>query len=491
MKQPTLLLLLVTLFAFLWQGPPLAAQEYPGDTMGFDDPAAGYSSVGLPKVHREGSSESTTFTTGSGDPDEVGEGDALMEGVTDEGDFSRGTQNYTVRKGDTLGGISKRFFGSTKHWKKIANANGIDNPAGLKVGRVIKIPSQGKAQTFRSRRADAGGGASYETLPPVSTGVGLPPPTASLPLPPAASGGSDRVLYSDGGLPPVLLPGLDRNDGENRHMVTMSGLTGLMNTFAAYPLGKGQFSTSFGMAWNKVTRREGNRLKAGEDGDYWEFPLALTYSGENFEVAMALPFESYDIYAPLTYNFRDGTDSGMGDAALRLKFSSQNDNMASCLGIGALFPTSDRAIGNTESDNAWEVFAGISSKKKEGGNFHVNGGYQAGDGNTDHEGVFFNVGFEYAANPSFTFMGEINNYNRINNGRSTDLTLGMRYYVKPGMTVSLAAPIALNNDMFFGYDYRLMGGIQYHYGSGKEPSYSTPSIPAISYIPSGNARDSY
>jgi hypothetical protein len=236
-----------------------------------------------------------------------------------------------------------------------------------------------------------------------------------------------------------------------------------VNTFAAYPLGENMFSTAFGMVWNKITRRDGERLKSGEDADFWEFPMLMTYAGENFEVAFKLPFESYDVFAPITYNFRDGSDSGMGDAQLRLKFSSQNDEMASCLGLGAIFPTSDIKIGNTDTNNAWEIFAGLSSKRKEGGNIHLNGGYQAGDGNTNHEGVFVNAGFDYSANESFTFMGEINFYNRINNGRSTDLTLGMRYHVKPGMSLTVAAPIALSNDMFFGYDYRLQGMLQYHY----------------------------
>ncbi|HNV69906.1 MAG TPA: hypothetical protein PKO06_09425, partial [Candidatus Ozemobacteraceae bacterium] len=259
------------------------------------------------------------------------------------------------------------------------------------------------------------------------------------------------------------LPGMEKKDRNEQVGVTMEGLTGLTRTFAAYPLGKGLFSTSFGVIWNKITKRDNNRLQNGEDADYWQFPMAITYSGEGFEGALQLPFESYDVYAPLTYNFRDGTDSGMGDAALRLKFSSQNDNMASCIGVGAIFPTNDRRIGNTDNDNAWEVFGGVSTKKKEGGNLHLNGGYQASAGNTSHEGVFVNVGFEYAANPSFTFMGEINSYNRVNDGRATDLTLSMRYHVKPGMSLTLAAPISLQNEMFFGYDYRLQGQLQYHY----------------------------
>lgn len=384
-------------------------------------------------------------------------------------------QYYTIKKGDTLGSISKKFYGTTKYWKEIAKTNNISNPAGLRVGKKIKIPqiNDEKIATYKSRAkfdrkpktpSMSSSGSQYISQSQTNPTQFSQPPI-NLALPPVSSISKEQVLYSDSkGLPPpVVLPGLGKELDDSRRMVTLDGITGLFQTYAAYTLGKSLFSTSFGASWNKITKRDGKRLQAGEDADYWEFPIAITYSTENFETALKIPFESYDVYAPLTYNFRDGTDSGMGDIELRLKFTSQNDNMASCLGVGAIFPTSDRKIGNTESDNAWEVFAGISTKKKEGGNFHVNLGYQAGNGNTSHEGVFFNLGFEYAANPSFTFIGEVNHYNRINNGRTTDLTLGLRYYAKPGMSVSFAAPISLNNDMFFGYDYKLLGQLQYHY----------------------------
>lgn len=395
-----------------------------------------------------------------------------------EGDYAEpmptGAMTHTIRKGDTLGSISRQYFGTTQKWKEIASFNGINNPASLKVGRIIKIPGNVGKPTTKRRRA------VYQPieLPPVdySPAQVRYAPVDNLPrveemnyysadaVPlPSVGGGSDILLYQEKGLPKIILPELGKKEDTSRNNVTLDGLTGMTRTFAAYPLGKGVFSTSLGMIWNKITRRDGNRLKVGEDGDYYQFPIALTYAAENFETALVLPFESYDIYAPLTYNFRDGSDSGMGDAALRLKFSSQNENMASCLGIGAIFPTNDRVIGTTENDNSWEVFGGVSTKRTEGGNLHLNVGYQASNGNTAHEGVFANVGFDYKANDSFNFMGEVNSYNRVNDGRSTDLTLGMRYFVKPGMTFTLSAPIALNNDMFFGYDYRIQGQMQYHY----------------------------
>jgi hypothetical protein len=47
---------------------------------------------------------------------------------------------YVVVSGDTLGKISKKVFGTTAKWKKIAEANGITNPKLLKVGMTLRIP---------------------------------------------------------------------------------------------------------------------------------------------------------------------------------------------------------------------------------------------------------------------------------------------------------------------------------------------------------------
>lgn len=58
-------------------------------------------------------------------------GDAAMSGQASE---------YKVEKGDTLAKISKKVYGTTKSWKKIAEANGIKNPKSLKVGMTLQIP---------------------------------------------------------------------------------------------------------------------------------------------------------------------------------------------------------------------------------------------------------------------------------------------------------------------------------------------------------------
>lgn len=53
-----------------------------------------------------------------------------------------GYVEYTVKKGDTLGGISRQFYKKAGRWKQIynANTNVISNPNQLKVGTVLRIP---------------------------------------------------------------------------------------------------------------------------------------------------------------------------------------------------------------------------------------------------------------------------------------------------------------------------------------------------------------
>jgi nucleoid-associated protein YgaU len=50
---------------------------------------------------------------------------------------------YTVKKGDTLWTISKKFYNSGKNWKKIQEANKdiLPTPEKLKAGMNLKIPA--------------------------------------------------------------------------------------------------------------------------------------------------------------------------------------------------------------------------------------------------------------------------------------------------------------------------------------------------------------
>lgn len=49
-------------------------------------------------------------------------------------------RRYTVRSGDTLWGISKKYLGSGLKWKRIAALNGIEGSL-IRAGQVLKIPA--------------------------------------------------------------------------------------------------------------------------------------------------------------------------------------------------------------------------------------------------------------------------------------------------------------------------------------------------------------
>lgn len=56
-----------------------------------------------------------------------------------------GKQPYTVKKGDTLSKIAQQFYGSSKKWKRIVDANKdkLGQSQVLKVGMTLVIPKDG------------------------------------------------------------------------------------------------------------------------------------------------------------------------------------------------------------------------------------------------------------------------------------------------------------------------------------------------------------
>lgn len=77
-------------------------------------------------------------------------------------------REYTVVGGDTLGGISQKVYGTTKHWNVIAEANGIEN-AMIRVDQVLTIPA------LRGDQAQPPGPGPRVTPKPTPT-VGGPRP---------------------------------------------------------------------------------------------------------------------------------------------------------------------------------------------------------------------------------------------------------------------------------------------------------------------------
>jgi len=47
---------------------------------------------------------------------------------------------HTVRRGDTLYKLSRRYYGNPLFWERIADANDIRKPSDMRVGRVLVIP---------------------------------------------------------------------------------------------------------------------------------------------------------------------------------------------------------------------------------------------------------------------------------------------------------------------------------------------------------------
>jgi nucleoid-associated protein YgaU len=67
---------------------------------------------------------------------------ALTEPVIIETPAVSSHTTYTIEKGDTLWGISKKFYGKGGNWQQIldANTDKITDPNKLKMGTVINIP---------------------------------------------------------------------------------------------------------------------------------------------------------------------------------------------------------------------------------------------------------------------------------------------------------------------------------------------------------------
>jgi nucleoid-associated protein YgaU len=55
--------------------------------------------------------------------------------------FSQTDQTYTVQSGDSLSKISKQFYGDATKFKKIADANKLEDPDKIKAGQQLIIPA--------------------------------------------------------------------------------------------------------------------------------------------------------------------------------------------------------------------------------------------------------------------------------------------------------------------------------------------------------------
>lgn len=92
----------------------------------------------VPKKSSETSAPATNYEASSAAETVVEEIDVVVE---------EEFVNYKVQKNDTLQKISMKYFGTTKKWKKIFNANTdiLKSPDKLRPGMTIRIPMEGAA----------------------------------------------------------------------------------------------------------------------------------------------------------------------------------------------------------------------------------------------------------------------------------------------------------------------------------------------------------
>ena len=68
---------------------------------------------------------------------------AISESETDASVSSVKTDSYsmyTVKQGDTLMGICKRYYGTTTKYQEVMQYNGLDDRDMLYIGQQIKLP---------------------------------------------------------------------------------------------------------------------------------------------------------------------------------------------------------------------------------------------------------------------------------------------------------------------------------------------------------------
>lgn len=57
---------------------------------------------------------------------------------------AQGALSYTVKSGDTLSAICRKYYGDTSLYSKLAAQNGVKNPNLIFPGQVLKIPDKGQ-----------------------------------------------------------------------------------------------------------------------------------------------------------------------------------------------------------------------------------------------------------------------------------------------------------------------------------------------------------
>jgi hypothetical protein len=258
---------------------------------------------------------------------------------------------------------------------------------------------------------------------------------------------------------------------------SMMGLTGLTNTIRADSLKKGSYAIGGKYVYSKIQRKNGDDIDFadGEKAEVSSFYVTAAMGvTNNFEIGYSLPVHSFQIKQADLYPY-DMDDSGVGDVALRAKFSFPfgNEGGYAGLGFGVKLPS-----GNDEKMSPAGVtgepdieIIGMASSKFGLINGHVNLIY-AFTGNSDTPGTpftyndnkfTFNVGLDYSKSDFVTLMLEINAEDWGAYGNRADFVPGVRGRIVDKFNGEIAFPITIHNSQYYGYKFKMIMGLSYQF----------------------------
>ena len=317
-------------------------------------------------------------------------------------------------------------------------------------GSLPPITSQNASKSTKGKRSNDTYSQDSVSLPPVTT---LPVPSRTA-LPP---------LYSDTMMTVPIEESVTRVLACN-----LTGYTGLIETISADVSKAGSFKMGFHSSWFDIDRVYDRTLSNNESGDMLTIPLYFNYAlTDDLEVVYSIPIVDYQIKSRILWR-NDISESGCGDSTLGFKykvFDNPTYQTRGAIGIGFKFPTGsdDKGLGTGETD--FTIFTAFS-KNFERIVGHLNLGYtMTGDPNTQFypdglaDKFFYNIGIEYPHTHNVTVMAEVAGEDWGAEGNKVDVIPGIRYSPTENFSFEIAVPIAITNDQRFGYNYRLVLGL--------------------------------
>lgn len=375
--------------------------------------------------------------------------------------YGTANSNYIsadVAESETLPPITANTGSNAPRQMSLPPITATENSAAVRPSNIAKPVSNGKTakapvvSSNGKRTAARNEVYSQNTvsLPPVTT---LPVPSRTV-LPP---------LYSDTMMTVPVEESIIRVLACN-----MSGFTGLIETISADISKAGSFKMGFHSSWYDIDRVYDRSLSNNESGDMLTMPLYFNYAvTDDLEVTYTIPIVDYTIKSRILWK-NDISESGCGDSTLGFKyriFDNPTYLTRGAVGLGFKFPTGndDKGLGTGETD--FTIFTAFS-KNFERIVAHLNLGYtNTGDPNTKFypdglaDKFFYNIGIEYPHTHNVTVMAEVAGEDWGAEGNKVDIIPGLRYSPTENFSFEIAVPISVANDQRFGYNYRLVLGL--------------------------------